>query len=132
MKNTLKGKVKKHKLFVIGGLVLLILIVVTWVGVAVLAPSNEKDGQRPKKDGHVNMTGELVCLPHKNTDGPHTLECAMGFKSGNDYYALKDETGKTTGTPFNKPIVLNGMFKSESSDVYNMRGSIQVENIELK
>lgn len=35
------------------------------------------------------LTGEHVCLPHKNTDGPQTLECAYGIKTeAGEYYAL--------------------------------------------
>lgn len=39
--------------------------------------------------GQVAIEGTLVCLPHKDTSGPQTLECALGMK-GNDggYYAI--------------------------------------------
>lgn len=35
------------------------------------------------------LTGVQVCLPHKNTDGPTTLECAIGMKTdAGEHYAL--------------------------------------------
>lgn len=35
------------------------------------------------------LTGEVVCLPHRNTDGPNTMECAFGMKTEvGEYYAL--------------------------------------------
>jgi hypothetical protein len=35
------------------------------------------------------LSGEVVCLPHADTDGPHTMECAIGLKTdGGEYYAL--------------------------------------------
>lgn len=39
--------------------------------------------------GQVAIEGTFVCLPHKDTSGPQTLECALGMK-GNDggYYAI--------------------------------------------
>lgn len=35
------------------------------------------------------LTGEYVCLPHKDTDGPQTLECAFGLKTeAGEHFAL--------------------------------------------
>jgi hypothetical protein len=35
------------------------------------------------------LTGEYTCLPHTNTEGPQTLECAFGLKTEEGlYYAL--------------------------------------------
>lgn len=35
------------------------------------------------------LTGEHVCLPHKDKDGPQTLECAYGLRTdAGEYYAL--------------------------------------------
>jgi hypothetical protein len=35
------------------------------------------------------LEGEYVCLPHKDTEGPQTDECAAGLKTVTDeYYAL--------------------------------------------
>lgn len=35
------------------------------------------------------LSGEVVCLPHADTDGPQTMECAIGLKTDTgEYYAL--------------------------------------------
>lgn len=35
------------------------------------------------------LEGEYVCLPHKNTEGPQTDECATGLRTeADEYYAL--------------------------------------------
>lgn len=35
------------------------------------------------------LVGEYLCLPHVNTSGPQTLECALGLKTDSgEYYAL--------------------------------------------
>lgn len=79
------------------------------------------------------LTGEYVCLPHKNTNGPQTLECAFGLKTNVDeYYALdfnlmpqKVPTFKTgerysaTGT-----ITPVGLLSSEQK--YNIHGILSV------
>ncbi len=45
------------------------------------------------------LTGVQVCLPHADTDGPQTLECALGMKTdAGEYYALDFGTS-TQGMP---------------------------------
>jgi hypothetical protein len=35
------------------------------------------------------LTGTHTCLPHADTDGPHTMECAAGIKTDEgEHYAL--------------------------------------------
>src|SRR5690349_560866 len=41
----------------------------------------------------VVIEGVIVCLPHKDTSGPQTMECANGLQTEDDvYYALRDTT----------------------------------------
>lgn len=53
------------------------------------------------------LTGVFVCLPHKDTSGPQTLECAYGMKTeANEYYAIdlgllsQDIPNLTSGNKF--------------------------------
>ncbi len=39
------------------------------------------------------LEGEVVCLPHRNTTGPVTLECAYGLKTDDGKYYALDTTG---------------------------------------
>ncbi len=51
----------------------------------VLAPAAVPSGE-PER---ATLEGEYVCLPHRDTTGPHTMECAFGLKTADgSYYAL--------------------------------------------
>jgi hypothetical protein len=52
----------------------------------------------------MTLTGKQVCLPHKDTSGPQTLECAFGMQADNGFYYALD-FGLMSQTP---PEVLNG------------------------
>jgi hypothetical protein len=46
-----------------------------------------------------SLEGEVVCLPHWDTSGPQTLECAFGLKTNDGtYYALS--AGETSVPPY--------------------------------
>jgi predicted lipoprotein with Yx(FWY)xxD motif len=45
------------------------------------------------------LTGEYLCLPHVNTDGPQTLECALGLQAEDGTYYAVDFGLMSTGTP---------------------------------
>lgn len=51
---------------------------------------NEKQGEAQLYEPYrATLTGEQVCLSHKDTSGPQTMECALGIKTdGGEYYAL--------------------------------------------
>lgn len=51
---------------------------------------NEKQGDgNPVEAYRGTLTGEYVCLPHKDTSGPQTMECALGMRTDSgEYYAL--------------------------------------------
>jgi hypothetical protein len=50
----------------------------------------EKQGDGANVDRYRGtLTGEVVCLPHRDTSGPQTLECAMGLRTeSGEYYAV--------------------------------------------
>jgi hypothetical protein len=75
------------------------------------------------------LEGSVVCLPHKDTSGPQTLECAFGLQTAeNEYYAL-DANGQNP-PPFNtgQRIRATGiitpaeMLSSDHWQKYNMKG----------
>ena len=54
-----------------------------------------------------SLAGEVVCLPHADTSGPTTLECAIGLRTeAGEYYALdfalmsQEHPGFDTGDRF--------------------------------
>lgn len=46
------------------------------------------------------LTGEYVCLPHKDQSGPTTLECTYGLKTPNDEYFALDFGGGVAQSDF--------------------------------
>lgn len=60
-----------------------------------VTPSVTITKSQPKR---VTMEGEIVCLPHRNTSGPQTMECAFGIKTDEgEYYAF--DTGLMSSMP---------------------------------
>jgi membrane-bound inhibitor of C-type lysozyme len=83
-----------------------------------------------------SMSGTYVCLPHKNTSGPTTMECAFGLKADSGYYYALDMSGLSQtvtnalqtgqhitviGTLVPKETISSNLF-----DIYNIVGVIRV------
>jgi len=50
---------------------------------------SEKQQGNPVEPYRATLSGTQVCLPHKDTSGPQTLECAIGIQTdAGEYYAL--------------------------------------------
>ncbi len=80
----------------------------------------------------VTVRGTIVCLPHKNTDGPQTMECAMGLKSStNEHYALTEVSPEAWQNYGNNQIVdVTGSFtKAGDDEKYAIVGTIKVETV---
>lgn len=50
---------------------------------------NEKQEGGEIENYRGTLTGEVVCLPHRDTSGPQTMECAFGMRTdAGEHYAL--------------------------------------------
>lgn len=81
------------------------------------------------------LTGEHVCLPHADTDGPQTMECALGIKTdAGEYYALdfgmmsQENPGVQNGDRFtaNGLITPVEMLSSDHWRKYDIEGIFSV------
>lgn len=90
----------------------------------------------------ITITGTFTCLPHKNTSGPQTMECAFGLKADDGhYYALDiydyEQKNGSGSFPTEGRLSLSGRFvplEALSSDVwykYNMKGIVSVTDFSL-
>jgi hypothetical protein len=83
--------------------------------------------------GTVSITGTMTCLPHKNTTGPQTLECAFGLKDAQgNYYALRDTDPNyknVAGADGNSQVTVHGTFTLGTNPTYNIVGTIDVTSI---
>ncbi|MEK7101286.1 MAG: hypothetical protein AAB921_04300, partial [Patescibacteria group bacterium] len=89
------------------------------------------------------LSGTQVCLPHKDTTGPQTLECAIGMKTdGGEYYALDLEAAANTsvmegGKRFTAsgtitPIELlssDQWQKYQVSGIFSVAGEVKTETV---
>lgn len=82
------------------------------IGVLVLLwrnPFSPKPGLAPSPTPAIsgpqetNLEGVIICLPHRDTSGPQTLECAIGLQTSQGNYALD-----TNQQPDLAPKLING------------------------
>lgn len=94
-----------------------------------LPPENAQD--LPLKEGIVTIRGEVICLPHKDTSGPQTLECAIGIRDDKGTnYALRADDPSETGSLTGKRVQVSGKLQPpDSTSKYNTAGTLLVQSI---
>lgn len=77
----------------------------------------------------VTKSGKLVCLPHKNPDQPHTLECAIGLHATDSkYYGLKNIPDPTT--PVETEVEVTGVLRpAGANERYDITGTIDIAKL---
>lgn len=84
-------------------------------------------------NGEITLQGKVVCLPHKDTSGPQTLECAFGFQDTNgNYYALKDTDptySNVSNVPMDIEVEIHGQFTRQDDDRYASVGVISLDDV---
>ncbi|HEY1074289.1 MAG TPA: hypothetical protein VGE59_01135 [Patescibacteria group bacterium] len=84
------------------------------------------------------FSGTLACLPHKDTKGPQTLECAYGLKMADAYYAI-DTTFfpvNIASIPIGEKVIITGdltpieSMPNASLEKYDIQGTIRLSDIE--
>lgn len=120
--------------------VLITLLVLICVGALTfggyLAYQKYQKNNTPPQKEIITVEGEVVCLPHKDTSGLQTLECAAGLKTAeNKYYGLStnDSTSPLTmaaGTK--KKASVTGALEPAGDTKYDIQGVIAVEKYELQ
>jgi hypothetical protein len=81
------------------------------------------------------LTGEYVCLPHRDTTGPTTLECAFGIKTeSGEHYAVDFGADNTRSGEFimGQTVTLEGtvtpieMLSTDYWQKYDVEGIISI------
>lgn len=80
----------------------------------------------------VTFEGTVVCLPHKNMDGPHTLECATGLKADDGkYYGLaSSDTTLSEVAGSEKRVRITGTLSANADDKYQSEAMVNVTRFE--
>ena len=96
-------------------------------------PVQETD--MPAVPGTITVTGTFGCLPHKDTTGPQTLECATGIAADDGYTYALDLSAVTYPAGVERARVTGHFVPAEALSTdqwqkYEMRGIIAVEAVE--
>lgn len=115
----------KMSRIVIACLVIAALAVAVIIAVVMFAART----QAPAGNVQTMFSGKFVCLPHKKTDGPQTLECASGLKTNDGrYYALQFDPPFPGDIEMNKQVEITGILTIKTDAIYDIAGSIKVQS----
>lgn len=88
----------------------------------------------PPPAGAIRVSGTMVCLPHRDTKGPHTLECAFGLRdSRGTYFALRDTDPlykNISSVSMGDRVKVEGVFMPHSDSKYQDIGVIEITLLE--
>ena len=115
--------------------VLLLLVIVAVAGIVSVVRAPGKNDM-PANNSTTVKTGKVVCLPHKNSTGPQTMECAIGLHGEDQrYYGLKDEDSQPGQSPLNdvtnKRVEITGKFAETKDSNYNIVGTITIRKLKV-
>jgi len=88
-----------------------------------------------QQNGSITVTGEMVCLPHKDLSGPQTDECAIGLKTDQQEYFALDFSSASMNTKSlvkGEKVTVSGIFvpidqiSSNHWEVYPIKGILSV------
>lgn len=112
---------------------ILALLIAVFISGNLSAPEDPVQTAPFADNQQVSLRGELVCLPHRDSSGPQTLECAYGFKDESGiYYALEDSTedySLIANVPMNELVQIEGTYRSNTDTKYQQEGLIEVSAI---
>jgi hypothetical protein len=133
----LSGTEKSKKLMI--RKLITILVFVTLLGVIAFVVKKEiKDIplETPPdslQQTEITVRGRIICLLHKDTSGPQTTECALGFEDerGNKYGLSDSDSGykNLSGVSQGKLVTLEGSFRPQKDSKYDSLGVIEVIRI---
>lgn len=93
---------------------------------------DQKQVQTPIEPYEATLSGTMVCLPHKDTSGPQTLECASGLKTdAGEHYALDTETMPNIGSGerFTASGIITPVENLSADQKYDIVGVFSVSKI---
>ena len=115
---------RKRLLWGYGAVTVIVLAFIMVLALAIGKPTAQPSAQ-PEQ---VSVSGTLACLPHKNTSGPQTTECAIGLRTDDGrYYGLQELSTKDSQTSFNTRVYVSGVSQPPTADTkYDVVGTIKV------
>lgn len=79
----------------------------------------------------VTVIGTTICLPHKNSSGPQTMECALGVEGddGNNYGLIDPGWKFLIGTGNGVKVSITGILTKAQTDKYDSAGTIEIRDL---
>jgi len=116
----------RTQLLIVTSVVLLLVLaalVIRWLDSSMVA--SVKSPNHSYSD--VTISGESVCLPHRDSTGPQTMECALGIqtKSG-AFYAV---TGSDTWSTQQRVQVTGTLIPATGNENYDIDATIDVTKV---
>ena len=116
---------------------LLVIIILGGLGFGgFMAYKKYQENNQPPKKETISLEGEIVCLPHKNTEGLQTLECAAGLKTDDGtHYGLSSKESVsplTAAAGSKKRASVSGALEPASDATYDIKGVVVVESYEFR
>ncbi len=87
---------------------------------------------------NVTLSGTYVCLPHLDTEGPQTMECAFGLKTDDGvYYAVNFGASQNSMSQFQSGthitaegfVVIKEALSTNQWEKYNMKGIFTITKL---
>lgn len=106
-----------------------------YFGMTIKNSGNENLDPTPK---NVTLSGTYVCLPHLNTKGPQTMECAFGIQTDDgEYYAVNFGQSADAMNQFRSGahitaegfVVIKEALDTNQWQKYNMKGIFTVTKV---
>lgn len=108
----------------------IVLLLATAVALALLFKLITEENHQQST---TTVAGQVVCLPHKDTSGPTTLECAIGlFSDDGRYYALRSADPSVISETGQDVVVYGTLSQPGADEVYNISGIIDVATVTNK
>lgn len=116
-------------------IILIVLAIIIIGALAVWFFGGRENMANVPPDGPITIAGTIVCLPHADTDGPQTLECAYGLLGEDENYYMLQDSMATSGPssivniPTDTDVEIEGTFTAGTDDTYATVGTIDVIRI---
>lgn len=96
----------------------------------IVNPGDESPYMLPQGET-VILVGEGVCLPHRNTSGPQTLECAFGLRTDDGkHYGVDLRPTGGFDFPTGGRVRLEGILRPVEDSKYAIDSTIAVTKVE--
>jgi hypothetical protein len=109
----------------------ILIIIIIALGAWIFLHSTKSPAGTPPA-GPVTIDGQMTCLPHRDMNAPHTLECAYGLESTDGkYFALTEDSPTSTISQFQTGtlVEVQGTFAPGEDTTYDTVGSILISSI---